>query len=152
MPSTFTLTLVAPAPGVSHFAPLPTCTTPGTVSGMMAEISPESPEFLETLRRLVGSLDDLAGSEALPTAGVSSLDDGGGGVGDDDFGGGAGDFELQVLADGAVGLDGEGAGFERAEALGVGHQAVGAGRKIGESSRRRWRWWGRYGARRCRCW
>ena len=30
-------------------------TTPGTVSGMMDEIRPESPEFLATLRRFVGS-------------------------------------------------------------------------------------------------
>src|ERR1035441_1905003 len=29
IPSTLTLTLLAPAPGVSHLAPLPTCTTPG---------------------------------------------------------------------------------------------------------------------------
>src|ERR1035441_583460 len=29
IPSTLTLTLLAPAPGVSHLAPLPACTTPG---------------------------------------------------------------------------------------------------------------------------
>ncbi len=72
MPSTLTFTLVAPAPGVSHLAPLPTCTTPGTVSGMMPEIKPESPEFLETLRRLVGVSMIWRGARLLPTAGVSS--------------------------------------------------------------------------------
>ncbi len=50
MPSTFTFVLLAPPPGVSHLAPLPTCTTPGTVSGRISEISPLSPEFLATLR------------------------------------------------------------------------------------------------------
>src|SRR4051794_10250174 len=47
--------LAAPAPGVSHFAPAPTCTTPGMVRGIIAEISPESPEFLATLRKFVGN-------------------------------------------------------------------------------------------------
>src|ERR1019366_4150475 len=72
MPSTLTFTLVAPAPGVSHLAPLPTCTTPGTVSGMMLEIRPESPEFLETLRRLVGVSMIRRGARLLPTAADSS--------------------------------------------------------------------------------
>src|SRR5258708_248552 len=72
MPSTLTLTLVAPAPGVSHLAPLPTWTTPGTVRGMMLEMRPESPEFLETLRRLVGVSMIWRGAGRLPTAGDSS--------------------------------------------------------------------------------
>src|SRR5450756_1912784 len=72
IPSTLTLTLVAPAPGVSHLAPLPTCTTPGTVSGRMLEMRPESPEFLDTLRRLVGVSTIWRGARLLPTAGDSS--------------------------------------------------------------------------------
>ena len=71
MPSTFTLMPVAPAPGVSHLAPLPTCTTPGTVSGMISEMRPESPEFFEMLRRLVGASMICRASRTDPTAGVS---------------------------------------------------------------------------------
>ena len=79
-----------------------------------------------------GRLDDLAGRQAAAHGGRLELHDGGGGFGDDDFGGGGGDLELEVLAHGAVGLDGEGAGFDGAEAFGVGSQAVGSGREVGE--------------------
>jgi hypothetical protein len=71
MPSTFTFMLAAPAPGVSHFAPLPTCTIPGTVSGIIAEISPESPEFFETERKFVGISMISRASSVEPTDGLS---------------------------------------------------------------------------------
>ena len=132
MPSTLTLTLVAPAPGVSHLAPLPTCTTPGTVSGMMLEIRPESPEFLETLRRLVGVSMIWRGARLLPTAGDSSCTTAEAASVTTTSVEADGDLELEVLADGAVGFDGEGAGFDGAEAFGVGQQAVGSGRKVGK--------------------
>ena len=79
-----------------------------------------------------GRLDDLAGREAAADVGRFELYDGRGGFGDDDFGGCGCHFELEVLADGAVGFDGEGAGFDGTEAFGVGQQAVGSGGQVGK--------------------
>src|SRR5882724_7600930 len=48
MPSTLTFTPTAFEPGVIQLAPEPTCSTPGMVMGIIPEIRPESPEFLDT--------------------------------------------------------------------------------------------------------
>ena len=77
-----------------------------------------------------GRLDNLAGREAAADVGRFELYDGRGGFGDDDFGGCGRYFKLEVLADGAVRFDGEGAGFDGAEALGVGQEAVGPGGQV----------------------
>ncbi len=72
IPSTFTSVAPAVPPGVSHLAPPPTCTTPGTVSGRISLMSPESPEFLATLRRVVGSSMIWRLARLVAMAGVST--------------------------------------------------------------------------------
>ena len=116
MPSTFTFMLDAPAPGVSHFAPFPTCTTPGTVSGMIEEMSPESPEFFATLRRLVGSSMISRPVKARSHRRSFRLDRGRRGIGDHHLGGRGGKFEAQVLPDGAIGFERKGPRLDGAEA------------------------------------
>ena len=70
MPSTFSFTALAPEPGNQPARPAPTCTTPGTVSGMICEVSPGSPELLR--RCAVGrQFDDLLARQRRFTAGVS---------------------------------------------------------------------------------
>ena len=95
-------------------------------------MSPESPEFLETLRRLVGSSTIWRGARLLPTAGVSTCTTGEAASVTTTSVDAAATSNVQVLAHGAVGFDGEGAGFERPEAFGVGEQPVGSGGQVGK--------------------
>ena len=59
-PSTYSLVPDARPPGVIHFAPLPTCTTPGMVSGSMMKINPESRAFAVNGAKVGGQLEDLS--------------------------------------------------------------------------------------------
>ena len=79
-----------------------------------------------------GRLDDLARRQAAAHGGRLELHHCRCGFGDDDFRGGGRHFEFEVLAYGAVGFDGEGAGFDRPESFGVGTQPVSSGREIGK--------------------